>query len=382
MKKPSYAYRRGVKSPYFLAAVVVSALGDIDVTHVVRHVESNDNFTYGEVIDAQGGRYWVKYPLNNHAALTLEAEIGVAHSLLEQLREGKLPFDVVRPRGFAPLSKGGRALVARVPVGIPREFSHYSRNQARQLGRALASIHSLPPQVATDAGLASLSTEDCRRRMLSMLHEVDQASPLPSLLRRRWEAALENRALWDFHPRFIHGDLDSSTVLWEGNTLATVLGFGEAHVGDPARDFARLRDVPPQACDELFDAYENTLGVNIEPSTLERADLLYELSIAEWLLHGVSLKDDAIIAEAHEMLLDLADDLTRSGQASPARWNVSPEGALAPEADVIGNGETLISSADHAHASSATASASTAPTAATAWEADQQAGESTHGEEN
>lgn len=362
MKLPSYAYRRGVKSPYFLAAVVVSALGDVDVTRVVRHVEHSGDFIYGEVADAKGVRYWVKYPLSDHGALTLEAEIGVAHSLIEALREGKLPFDVVRPRGFAPLAGGGRALVARVPVGVERDFSHYSRNHARQLGRALASIHSLAPSVATDAGLASLSAEDCRRRMLSILHEVDQASPLPALLRRRWADALEDRELWTFHPCFIHGDLDSTNVLWEGSTLATVLGFGEAHVGDPARDFSRLRDLPAHAFDELFEAYENTRGSHLEPRTLDRADLLYELSIAEWLLHGVTTKDEEIVAEAQQMLLDLADELSRSGQGNPPRWNVAPDGDVAAQAEVIGNGETLISSADLASASSPTAP--TAPTPA------------------
>ncbi|WP_434699947.1 phosphotransferase [Trueperella pyogenes] len=160
-------------------------------------------------------------------------------------------------------------------MGRERDFDELDINSAHELGRTLAAIHLLPHETIESAGLPSYDPQTTRRRLLSDLHDADATSPLPPVLRRRWENALELNELWEFEPRVVHGDIGSDQFLWSDGSVSCVLGFGSAHVGDPALDFSAL----VSALDEdLFGAvltsYENAIGQPMDKKFFDRTVLL------------------------------------------------------------------------------------------------------------
>lgn len=303
----------------------MSAIDGLNAVGVRPPYVRTDDFVTGGVLDSKGRHWIVKCPLNSTAATSLEAEAAIAPLLLEELRKGELPFDIVRPAGFASVSSGGRAIVYPEPFGTPTDFEAITLGEAREVGRALASIHMLGYDAIDHAGLPHYSAEEFRVRQLAELHDADQAATIPNLLRRRWEEALENTDLWQFEPVVLHGDVDSENFLWSGGTISAVLGFGSAHIGDPAVDIAPLLSLPEQTFDTVIESYENTRGEDIDGNTHTRAILLSELSVAKWLFYGIRTENDEVQREARNMLTDLAADVEADPnlQSGPS-WDVNP----------------------------------------------------------
>lgn len=312
-------------SPLYLAGLAVDAIDGLSAVGVRPPYVETDDFVTGGVLDSKGRHWIVKAPMNTTAATSLEAEAAIAPLLLEALRQGELPFDIMRPAGFANVAAGGRAIVYPEPIGTPGDFETMTSTGAREVGRAIASIHMLPTETIDHAGLPHYAAEEFRVRQLAELHDADQTRAIPSLLRRRWEDALENTELWEFEPAVLHGDIDSENFLWSGGTITAVLGFGGAHVGDPAVDFAPLLTLPDPIFDAILDSYENTRGVSVDESTQTRAILLSELSIAKWLLYGIRTENDDVQHEARNMLTDLAADVESDPSSQPEpTWDVDP----------------------------------------------------------
>lgn len=334
-----HRYRGEVnKTPFKLAAFAVAAIDGLEAVGVRGPYTRTADFQYGGVIDAKGRRWIVKYPLHPIAGAMIEAEVAIAPALLEALRRGLLPFDVVRPAGFTQI-EDGRVVVYVAPMGRERDFDELDINSAHELGRTLAAIHLLPHETIESAGLPSYDPQTTRRRLLSDLHDADATSPLPPVLRRRWENALELNELWEFEPRVVHGDIGSDQFLWSDGSVSCVLGFGSAHVGDPALDFSAL----VFALDEdLFGAvltsYENAIGQPMDKKFFDRTVLLSELALARWMLFGARRGDAEIVDEAHAMMNDLAAEVEADPDlATGPTWTVSqPAPVEAESADEAG----------------------------------------------
>ena len=303
----------------------MSAIDGLNAVGVRPPYVQTDDFVTGGVLDSKGRHWIVKCPLNTTAATSLEAEAAIAPLLLEELRKGELPFDIVRPTGFASVESGGRAIVYPEPFGTPTDYQAITRGEAREVGRALASIHMLSYDTSNHAGLPHYSADEFRIRQLAELHDADRVASIPNLLCRRWEEALENTALWQFEPVVIHGDVDSEYFLWSGGAISAVLGFGSAQVGDPAVDISPLLSLPEQIFDAVIDSYENTRGVAVDDNLLTRATLLSELSVARWMLYGIRSENENVQHEARTMLVDLATEVEADPtlQSGPS-WDVDP----------------------------------------------------------
>lgn len=303
-------------TPLHLAALAVVAVKDLRPVGTREPIMRTSDFYYTGVLDDSGKRWVVKYPLHSHAGTTLEAEAAVSRSLLHELRNGNLPFDVLRPAGFAPLSHG-RALVYPAPLGKIRSFDDISPAAAHELGRTLASIHSLNTDVIDRAGLPHYDPYTWRTRLLTELHDAEQLASIPPVLRRRWEQALDNEALWHFTPAVIHGDVAEENFLWSEGTISCVLGFGETQVGDPALDFASLvSSLPEDLFDAVFESYQNALSYIVDENFFNRSVLMSELAVLRWLLFGIRMEDDSVVEEATQMLNDLANDIEADPELS------------------------------------------------------------------
>lgn len=296
----------------YLAALAVAAIDGLEAVSTRPPFVNTDDYVSGGVLDAHGRHWMVKCPKNSHAATIIEAEAALAPNLLQELRRGNLPFDILRPAGFVHAATGGRAVVCPQPFGTAIDWEDIGRDQAREIGRVIASIHSLSHDVVADAGLPVYSATDWRMRLFTELTDADEASSLPLNLLERWEDALEKSSNWKFEPTVVHGDIDAENFLWSDGGIATVTGFGEAKVADPAMDLAPFLSLEESVYAAVIDAYEHTRGTGIDDAMYSRMLLMSELAIPRWLMHGVHTNNDSIQKEARSMLDDLSKQVAEA----------------------------------------------------------------------
>ncbi|MBR5950009.1 MAG: phosphotransferase [Actinomycetaceae bacterium] len=308
-------------TPLYLAALAVQAIDGLEAVGTRGNLDTNTDFISATVIDARGRHWLVKYPTNSFAGASLEAEAALAPELLSQLRSSHLPFDIVRPAGWA-YTEDRRAFIYPEPFGVSQVFEEMTADEARALGRAIASIHSLSPSIINNAGLPVYTSEQYRQRLMAELSDADHTDLLPPLLRRRWDDALHDHSLWDFIPTVVHGDVCDENFLWSNGTITTVLGWGEAQVADPALDLASLLPLTDDLLQPAVHAYENTRGITLDEATRLRTAFMSEFSIVRWLMYGVNTNNSAVQKGATRMLAELADDVASDPELSGPTWNI------------------------------------------------------------
>lgn len=302
----------GVRSPLALAALATVAIPGFDA-RAVRATEAGGDDDMAVVTDQKNTRWVVRAPRSTAAGAALEAELVLLGQLADAVDQGKLPFDVPRTVGTAPLDEGGRAVMYRQLKGRPVALDRLlpGPGTAAALGRAIGALHELPPALIEEAGLPVYDAAGYRQRRLSEVDEAARTGRVPATLLRRWEERLEDIALWKFSPTVVHGDLSAEHVLAADGEITGVLSWGEAKVADPADDLAWLLVAAPQdAVDSIMEAYQLRRTELTDPYLTDRALLAGELALARWLLYGVRSGDDEVIADAVSMLDEL-DEQTR-----------------------------------------------------------------------
>lgn len=311
-------------TPIYLAALAVEAIDGLEAVGTRGHLESTTDFISTTVIDARGKHWLVRYPTNSFAGAALEAEASLGPELLSELRSSHLPFDIMRPSGWADVGER-RAFIYPEPFGTPKAFEDMTVEEARTLGRAIASIHCLPTTVIDNAGLPIYTCDQWRERLAAELSDADHTDLLPSLLRRRWDDALHDDSLWHFVPTVVHGDVADDNFLWSNDTIATVVGWGEAQVGDPALDLASLLPLPDELLLPAVHAYENTRGITLDEATRLRTAFMSEFSILRWLMYGVNTNNRDIQVEAAQMLEELAEEVAMDSNLSGPSWHIDTD---------------------------------------------------------
>ncbi|MBM9432923.1 phosphotransferase [Flaviflexus equikiangi] len=294
----------------YLAAIAVSALEDVEIVATRPPFETTPDFLTGGVLDSQGRHWVVKYPRHQLAGTSLEAEASLADGLISAVDQGRLPFDVVRPKAFTTVKDGGRAMVFREPYGKSMALDTLTKAGAQSIGRALGSLHELDPQVYVAGGVPVYDSEGLRRRLQTELEDVALTRMAPSSLLGRWDEWIADDSLWQIKTVPVHGDMDEDNVLWANGQVSAITSFGDAHVGDPAEDFVWLSN---SLDDDLFDvvteSYAMTRGQGGDAHLLERVLLHSEFALARWLLHGTRISSDEIIADARAMLIELDETI-------------------------------------------------------------------------
>ncbi|GAA4417033.1 hypothetical protein GCM10023169_12690 [Georgenia halophila] len=321
-----------VRSALALAALATTAVPGLDVVATRPPQATSSEYQTTGLLDA-GGRSWVvRAPLTTAAGAALEGEVALLSQLVREVDEGRLPFDVARPVGFAELPEGGRAMVHRALVGRPLELEELTAGPglSAALGRAIAAFHELDAAVIADAGLPVYDPDAYRKRRLAEVDEAARTGRVPAALLNRWEHALEDVKLWRFRPTPVHGDLAPEHVLVTDGRVSAMLGLTDAHVGDPAEDLAWLQaSAPEESLDAIEEAYALARTESADETLMERALLVSELALARWLLHGVRTGEATVVEDATEMLHQLADEVTDApeiGAREPAPgWAYEPD---------------------------------------------------------
>lgn len=306
------------KTPYELAALATVAVPRLEVAGLRPPQFSDEVLSVTGLIDTSGDRWMVVCPHDTVGGLDMEAQNAVLERLGKAHDFSKIPFEVPRPAGFTRTPEGDRVMVHRDLGGHVMETSDFDDPHLlpASLGNALASLHNLPELIYTGVNLPAYSAIECRDRHQAVLDEAAQEVVIPANLWDRWEESLENLSLWRFLPSPIHGDLSETSIHVDHGRVCALTGFSSAHVGDPAVDiawvFARASD---EFLERFHEAYQQTRSEK-DLHLLERAELLSELAVVRWLVHGLHSGDSDIVDEARAMLSELSASV---GESTPKR---------------------------------------------------------------
>lgn len=297
--------------------------------HAVQPCSAPDGFDAATAIDSEQRRWVVRTPATLAAGAALEAEVAFLAALEGYVDDGRLPFEVPRAAGFAPLPEGGRAVVYPDLPGHPLRVERIvpGPGLSASLGRSVGALHELPVSIVERAGLPVYSAQEYRERRLSEVDAAASTGRVPVGLLRRWERALEDVAMWRFSPTITHTALSAETFLVRSGQVSAISDFAEVQVGDPADDLAWLLvTAPHDAIDSILEAYQLRRTELTDAHLVDRALLASELALARWLLHGVRTQDDEVVDDAVGMLADLERASTEVGAFSVASGQSSTGG--------------------------------------------------------
>jgi macrolide phosphotransferase len=207
---------------------------------------------------------------------------------------------------------GTRAVVLDFVAGTHLDPTALSSDEvlADSLGAAIAAIHSLPTSFVAEAGLPLLTTELIRADAHRIVSRAAETRLLPTAVRERWQAAVEDNSLWQFQPTVIHGALAADRILvirQDGHGLVNgVLDWGSLRVGDPALDLHWIATLGATG-EQTLSTYAVSCSRGPDRFVTLRARLYAELEIARWLLHGRDSHDETIVEDAVAMLDGLVD---------------------------------------------------------------------------
>ena len=276
-------------SPLALAALAAVAVPGLDPVRLTLPQEESPALRVVGVIDTQGRHWEVLQARTDEEWGLLESEAGVLRRIGRAVDDGRASFDVARPAGS--LHQDGVRIQVR---------SHVE-------GRPVSDA------------------DDVRDRWLAVLDDAAATGKVPSALLSRWEQALEDTALWRFKPTVVHGDLAEENILTAGGAVVAVRGLNQAHVGDPAEDMAWIYSTAPVDCLESIEsAYDTARSEGVDKHLRDRAELVSEMSLARWLLHGIGSGRQEVIDDAVSMLADLAEQVGREPLVAPHSPRLAP----------------------------------------------------------
>ncbi|OAX61428.1 hypothetical protein A5N15_05265 [Rothia kristinae] len=274
----------------------------------------NPEYVGAVVLDSARQRWIVRCPRTQEASVRLESEHVILHSFTPGCGlacPSSCPPSSARRTGTGC----GRSCTRRSRVrwwtsrswcAAPTWSSPEREPLSTQLGKALATIHTLPIEIVREGDLPTYTAQRCRDRMLAELDRAAGTGKVPAPLLRRWESRLEDPRLWRFRPTVIHGDLSEENLVLDGTRLAAVRGWHDMQVADPAADFAWLMSCPDQDfADAIVEVYTVQLPHTPDPHLLRRAYLHAEFALAQWLVRGTEQGDEATVSEAQAMLRTL-----------------------------------------------------------------------------
>ncbi len=300
------------RSALTLAALASAAVPGLDPVTVGAPAADGTDFDVALVSDTRNRRWVVRAPRRTAASAMIDLEA----RLLPQLA-ARLPVPVPLPAGHCPLPGGGRCVVYPFLPGSPLFPADLTAGEglATELGRVLAALHDVPPEVLDEAGAPTYTAEEYRQRRLSDVDRAAATGHVPPTLLTRWESALEQVSHWRFAATPVHGDLAGEHVLVDAGRISGIIDWGEARVADPADDLAWVAlgaDEP--ALDAVLESYAMARGEQPDRHLLDRARLAGELAFARWLLGGVAADDGAVVDAASAALADLADRVGIAGE--------------------------------------------------------------------
>lgn len=313
------------KPSLILAAIAADALPGLRFVQVQEISEPEDDIVTQLLLTDQGQQILLKSP---KSALAL-TRLGLEVRALRVLRNVNLPFRVPALLGESSPGAVYKALAFDYVSGRPTPLHNLRVDDplVANLGQTLAQIHSIPTSLVIDAGLPEYDPAlKLRERVAEFDRAMETGKIHPALL-ERWQNALLDVNLFRYQPTVVHGSLSSQVILSEANEVVGINNWTELSVDDPAVDLAAIyADCSPEVADAIALAYESL--VRSDRNIRQRANLYFELSLANYLLHLVTHGSEAEITGASQDLAALHADLVEGRLYSLSPTEIAPS---APE---------------------------------------------------
>jgi aminoglycoside phosphotransferase (APT) family kinase protein len=289
------------RSAYFLAALASAALPGLDPVSVQRvRPQPADSCDIAYVEDTQGREWVIQAPRTPVAGALLE-DVAELSALLAH----RLDIAVPAVQGQVAVPEGRAVVFPRLP-GRPVDLGQLPEGLglAAVVGRALAHVHNLEIALFEEAGRPAYDADTTRARHLSDLDRAAATGHVPTALLARWERDLEDVSLWRFLPTPVHGSFTGSNILASFDDeddagtgrVSALLGWEDAHIGDPAEDFAELTALAtPGALRAVVAAYGPSRIDRPDAHLLVRARLSSEMRLIRRLLRAVAAEERELV---------------------------------------------------------------------------------------
>ena len=109
---------------------------------------------------------------------------------------------------------------------------------AASLGDVLAELHSVPPELAVDAGIPLFSPVEVRARWLDEIDVVAAEFTISAELLDSWDEWLNDASFWPEHSVLTHGEVYPGHTMVSDSAITGLIDWTTAEVGDPARDLS------------------------------------------------------------------------------------------------------------------------------------------------
>lgn len=307
-----------------LAGYATAAINDLVITGANEWTFGANGDYDSAVLRTSDNRVLIVRRPNSAAAAGEQLAISQALACLTQGLRSRLSFSIPTEVGRMNTAQVQIAVYDFIPgTTCDRVPLEHDSMLVADIGRAIAAIHALPKQYIESVGLPVQSANDSREAVEQLMAKARDTGRLPGALDERWGGAVDDASLWSFVPSVIHGSLERSSFLTNGAGVVGVLGWGDLRIGDPARDMSWLHSVDGAVTRAVFDEYVESRGASVDRQLLQRSTLYAELELGRWLVHGVESNNEAIIADA-EQLLDSLVNRVRALEKTELRHETLP----------------------------------------------------------
>lgn len=164
---------------------------------------------------------------------------------------------------------------------VPEQFH-------QTLAKVLASLHAIPIEEASKAGLTVHTAEEARESMMKRMEKVEDTFGVGKSLWNRWQNWVNNKDLWPEKTGLIHGDLHAGHTMIDKDAKVTgLIDWTEAKVTDIANDFVfQYRMFGESELEKLIHYYKQAGGINW-PNMKEHIielNAAYPVAIAEFAI--------------------------------------------------------------------------------------------------
>jgi macrolide phosphotransferase len=290
-----------------LAALAADAAPGKNFTNY-RLDSSNPEIEQLQLWDRSGEAFVLKAP----SSATGERELALELEGLRvvEMAKSSLPFEIPSLIGHTRDLDGSKAVLLSLLGGESADLSRYTPGKFSQsFAQAMAATHSINPSFVKDAGLPEFQAMDLVHQRVAEVDAIAATGRVSPALLSRWEQALEDVALFRFHPVTIHGAISQDALVVSGQELVGIGNWSSLSISDPAEDFRWLAGgALTTTFEDAILNYRATLPAADENLAL-RAQLYSELELGNWLVHCLTHEDQAEIAKAEDLLNELRDQL-------------------------------------------------------------------------
>ncbi len=269
---------------------------------------SNKQLEQLQLWDSFGDAFVLKTPGDSTGERELALELEGLRVIT--MAKSELPFEIPALLGQTRDLDGSKVVLMTLLGGQTPDLSRYTPGKFSQsIAKALTAIHSIDPSYVKDAGLPEYPSADLVHQRVAEVDAIAATGRVSPQLLSRWEKALEDIALFRFHPVVTHGAINQDSLVVSDQEVIGVGNWSSVSISDPAEDLSWVAGgALSTTFEDIILHYRANLPTADENLAL-RALLYSELELGNWLVHCLEHEDQAEVAKAEDLLNELRDQL-------------------------------------------------------------------------